>query len=493
MRTLIQEVETEHTPLSLASSLKDQTGLVVLQSALFHGPEVRFSYVAVDPFLSFEAQSSRCELTFNGRVSKHFCNPWILLEELMQKYELLEESDQPFPLGGVFGYWGYELNRSLTTKLASKAERDLELPDLSLGFYDSLCVFDHHLKKCIIVSTGMQADGSRSVDRAHKGMQKWKEILGQPPLEMAMASRSILQGEEQLCSNLSRQSFVNRVTRAKEYISAGDIYQINLSHRLQVAIEADGFDFYRRLLEVSPAPYAAFLHCGTFEIASASPESFLRMSGRHIRTRPIKGTRPRSSDPEEDARLTFELQSSQKELAELVMITDLLRNDLGQICEYGSVSVPELIRLERYPQVQHLVSTVEGRLGVSISHTQALAASFPGGSITGTPKLRAMQLIDELEPLARGPYTGAIGFIGFNQESHLSITIRTAVKKGPELYFSVGAGIVADSDPEAEYEETLAKGRGFIEALGITQKLSVSSLGGDGPDRVLSGTVRSGS
>ena len=281
------------------------------------------------------------------------------------------------------------------------------------------------------------------------------------------------------------------MVKAKEYIGAGDIYQINLSHRLEVSIETDGFDFYRRLIEVSPAPYAAYLHCGAVQIASASPESFLRMSGRHIRTRPIKGTRPRAADPEEDARLTFELQSSQKELAELVMITDLLRNDLGQICEYGSVSVPELIRLERYPQVQHLVSTVEGRLGKSISHSQALAASFPGGSITGTPKLRAMQLIDELEPLARGPYTGTIGFIGFKQESHLSITIRTAVKKGRKLYFSVGAGIVADSDPGAEYDETLAKGRGFLEALGMGRKFDGKSASADRLERSVIGSVKS--
>ena len=384
---------------------------------------------------------------------------------------------------GVFGYWGYELNRSLSSKLTSKAERDLELPDLCVGFYDSLCVFDHQLKKAFIVSTGMEADGSRSSERALQELRRWEGILTLevPPLEVA--SRSVRLNEGDVISNMSRESFVRRVSRAKKYINSGDVYQINLSHRLEVEVEAAGFDLYRRLTEVSPSPYAAFLQFGSLEIASASPESFLRLSGRHIRTRPIKGTRPRAADPEEDARLTYELQSSQKELAELVMITDLLRNDLGQICEYGSVSVPELIRLERYPQVQHLVSTVEGRLRPDLSHTQALAASFPGGSITGAPKLRAMQLIDELETLARGPYTGAIGFIGFNQESHLSIAIRTAVKQGGKVYFSVGAGIVSDSDPEAEYEETLAKGRGFIEALGLGQRNELERRRGIQPKR----------
>ena len=205
--------------------------------------------------------------------------------------------------------------------------------------------------------------------------------------------------------------------------------------------------------------------CGDLQLASSSPELFLRLSGSHIQTRPIKGTRPRSSDPTRDAQLTCELQTSAKEMAELVMITDLLRNDLGRVCEYGSVQVPELVRLERYPQVQHLVSTVEGRLRPDVTHFAALASCFPGGSITGAPKIRAMDIIDQLEPVTRGPYTGCLGYLGFNRESQLNILIRTAVFRGGRAYFHAGAGIVADSSPEAEYEETLAKAAGFLAAL----------------------------
>jgi para-aminobenzoate synthetase component 1 len=207
------------------------------------------------------------------------------------------------------------------------------------------------------------------------------------------------------------------------------------------------------------------LDCGGFQMVSSSPEQFLRLSGSQIQTRPIKGTRPRSQDGTRDAQLAYELQTSAKETAELVMITDLLRNDLGRVCEYGSVHVPELARLERFPQVQHLVSTVEGRLRPGVTHFQALAACFPGGSITGAPKIRAMEIIDELEPIARGPYTGALGYLGFNRESQLSIVIRTAICARQTAHFYVGAGIVADSDPAAEYDETLAKARGFFEAL----------------------------
>jgi anthranilate/para-aminobenzoate synthase component I len=227
-----------------------------------------------------------------------------------------------------------------------------------------------------------------------------------------------------------------------------------------------GWEVYQRLSAVSPAPYSAYCHCGDFELASSSPELFLRLSGSHILTRPIKGTRPRSADPVRDAQLTYELQTSAKELSELVMITDLLRNDLGRVCAYGSVQVPELIRLERYPQVQHLVSTVEGRLRDDETHFSAFAKCFPGGSITGAPKIRAMDIIDELEPATRGPYTGAIGYLGFNRESQLSILIRTAVCKNGRAFYYAGAGIVADSQPEAEYEETLAKAAGFFSALG---------------------------
>jgi anthranilate/para-aminobenzoate synthase component I len=222
---------------------------------------------------------------------------------------------------------------------------------------------------------------------------------------------------------------------------------------------------FQRLGVVSPAPFSAFMDCGDFQVVSSSPELFLRLSGSHIQTRPIKGTRPRSADPTRDAQLAYELQTSAKELAELVMITDLLRNDLGKVCEFGSVQTPELARLERFAQVQHLVSTVEGRLKKDVTQLAALAACFPGGSITGAPKFRAMEIIDELEPVIRGPYCGCHGYLGFNRESQLSITIRTAVCQDGLAHFSVGAGIVADSNPKAEYEETLAKAAGFLAAL----------------------------
>jgi para-aminobenzoate synthetase component 1 len=423
-----------------------------------------------------------------------------LLESLVARFELLEQLDLPFPLGGCFGYWGYGLKNFVEPRLRRGAPDTLEMPDCHLGFYSSLVAFDHQMGKTWVVTTGLGPDATRDPARARRELAFWRAALERPPwpadevrplhgagdgigagwpetdwVDCAAqparglsdpASQRFLasQGGRTVRSTLSRVEFIGRVERALRYIRSGDIYQVNLSQRLAVPYPRDSWSLFRVLKEVSPAPFAAYLDCGQLQLASSSPELFLGLSGSHILTRPIKGTRPRSPDPVRDSQLAAELLASPKERAELVMITDLLRNDLGRVCEFGSVQVPELIRLERYAQVQHLVSTVEGRLRGAESHVQALERCFPGGSITGAPKVRAMEVIDELEPCSRGPYTGALGYLGFNRESQLSIIIRTAICQAGWAHFPVGAGIVADSDPAAEYEETLAKARGFLEA-----------------------------
>jgi para-aminobenzoate synthetase component 1 len=532
MRPLIQEVPTAHTPESLVEQLQNERGIVLLRSNSLDLPQARYSLVVANPFLTFRSFGSRCEITSVKSPIAHyplpiqFGNPWHLLDALMARYELLDEIDLPFPLGGAFGYWGYDLKNFSEPKLPRRAVNDLELPDCHVGFYDSLVVFDHQIGRVFVVSTGLDADGSRSQKRAGERLEFWKGQLLRtftpaPALSERMGKSSFLcpanpcvagscdkresflprfrQGGEgrgggAISSNVTRADFIAAVERAQKLIRAGDIYQVNLSQRLTARLTGGGeapdepnrsqlnspsaargdirpaewffgWELFQKLCAVSPAPFAAFLDCGDFTLASSSPEQFLRLSGSQIITRPIKGTRPRDADPTRDAQLAYELQTSAKELAELVMITDLLRNDLGKVCEYGSVQTPDLARLEKFAQVQHLVSTVEGRLRKEVTHFAAFASCFPGGSITGAPKFRAMEIIDELEPVSRGPYCGAIGYLGFNRESQLSITIRTAVCKEGQAHFNVGAGIVADSHPEAEYTETLAKARGFLAAL----------------------------
>lgn len=478
MRPLLEQMTVTLSPEALVENLRGERGVVLLRTGQFDSPNARYSLVTANPFLTFRSFGSRCEISHHSsQVTHHsFGNPWHLLDALMARCELLDEIDSPFPLGGAFGFWGYDLKNFTEPKLPRRAVNDLELPDCHVGFYDSLVVFDHHHGNMTIVSTGLDADGSRCEARAKEKIKFW-----QHQIQEAESSRkgAEAQSGKNLCvsaplreiaSSFSRADFIFAVEHAKRFIYSGDIYQVNLSQRLSAEVDFAGWELFQKLSAVSPAPFAAYLGCGDFEIASSSPEQFLRMSGGHIVTRPIKGTRPRDPDATRDAQLAYELQTSTKELAELVMITDLLRNDLGKVCEFGSVQTPEIARLEKFAQVQHLVSTVEGRLRKDVTHFAALAACFPGGSITGAPKFRAMEIIDQLEPISRGPYCGAHGYLGFNRESQLSITIRTAVCKDGYAHFNVGAGIVADSDAAAEYEETLAKARGFLAALSYSQQ-----------------------
>jgi para-aminobenzoate synthetase component I len=266
-------------------------------------------------------------------------------------------------------------------------------------------------------------------------------------------------------ANQTREAFESRVARAQEYIAAGDVYQVNLAQKFSTRFDGNPYRLFEHLLARSPAPGGAFLDFGDTEILSASPEMFLRLRGRHITTRPIKGTRPRSRDPIRDEQLAFELLTDPKELAELVMITDLERNDLGQICEYGSVAVTQLVQLERYAQVFHLVSTIEGLLRADVDAVDAVRVCIPGGSISGAPKKRAREIIAELEPCPRGIYTGLIGYFDDSGDAAFSIAIRTLVREGEELHFSVGSGITAGSVPAREYEETLHKAAGMELAL----------------------------
>lgn len=489
VRALIQELAGIPPPEEVVAALPPGAGAVLLRTALFDSPSARYSLITSQPMLTLQAYGARCELDLGGHRQAVYGNPWEILRHWLQRFELPDEPDCPFPLGGAFGYWGYDLKHFVEPRLPRQATNDLELPDCHVGFYDSVLVLDHRLEKTFVVATGLLPDGSRSRLRAAEQIDFWRqrveevssphpELRGsrgnethfspqsQRPLTPA-PSPAGGEGAHRLTSSMSREAFLAAVRVAQRYIQAGDIYQVNLSHRLEVPSPCSPWALFERLLAVSPAPYAAWLDGGDFQIASSSPEQFLRFSGAHVQTRPIKGTRPRGEDATRDAQLMYELQTSPKELAELLMITDLLRNDLGRVCEYGSIHVPELARIERFPQVQHLVSTVEGRLRPELTHLDALAACFPGGSITGAPKIRAMEIIDELEPIARGPYTGCIGYLGFNRESQLNIAIRTAVCTGGRAYFHVGAGIVADSVPEAEYDETLAKAAGFLAALNL--------------------------
>ena len=398
-------ISLDLTPVEVASRLRHLPGLVFFDSAK---PDPgALSIVAADP-------SSRLLGNLNRDSEK--------LRDAVEGHRVTHGRDDGLPHGFAAGWVDYD-------------------GSFEFGIYENALLFRH-------------------------AEQQWYEV-GTLASRLAGEDRVRSVAVPQFQPTLSRDAYVAMVRRAQEYIAAGDIYQVNLTHRFtapwgSAQDRPDPWPYYEALRHYSPAPDAAYLDFASRAVLSTSPESFLKMSGRSICTRPIKGTRPRRSDPQADEKSALDLLTSPKEIAELVMITDLERNDLGQVCEFGSVHVPELLKLERHEQVFHLVSTVEGCLRADVSHVDALRACFPGGSITGAPKKRAREIIAELEPGRRGLYTGAIGWLGFNGESQFSIAIRTVVIENGEAHFHVGAGIVADSIPEAEWQETLDKAAGIL-------------------------------
>ncbi len=385
--------------------------------------------------------------------------------------------------GGAAGYIAYDFGAVLE-RLPSPRYDDLGLPDLVFGLYDWVIAWDHQAGRAWIISTGITApgDGAPRAGRAEERLAWVRRILAGPtagaggrprvphPITAPAPSFPVTGLDEAaeigLRSSFTHRGYLDAVTRVRDYIVAGDIFQANLSQRLDAPLEEDPWHLYRRLREVNPAPFAAYLEFDGLYLASASPERFLQLepSGR-VETRPIKGTRPRGLSPLHDAALSQALLESEKDRAENLMIVDLLRNDLSRVCRPGSIRVPELFALEGYRTVHHLVSTVVGQLAPGRDATDLLAATFPGGSITGAPKVRAMEIIAELEPSRRGPYCGSIGYLSVSGAMDTSIVIRTFVALGGRAYFSVGGGIVADSDPEEEYRETLDKARALIAAL----------------------------
>jgi len=415
----------------------------------------RYSFIGFQPLLVLSTRGYRCTWrTREGKTWETRENPFSALRCALSAFRL-EEGAQGLPpfTGGGMGYLAYELGRYLE-RLPGKAVDDLSLPELCFAFYDRAIAHDHEAGGTWLIALH-PGDPGAVLEEALRTMQ------GDPP-EYVRASDP---GEVRFASSFTRDEYLAAVRKVKEYIYAGDIYQANLSQRFQARLREHPWTMYRRLRRLNAAPFAAYFNAVEGQVCSSSPELFLRGKGRRVETRPIKGTRRRSPDPAEDRRLAEELLDSDKDRAELSMIVDLERNDLGRVCSYGSVRVEEHAVIEHYATVHHLVSTVAGELHPGRDVVDLLKATFPGGSITGAPKIRSMEIIDELEPNARSVYTGSIGYLGFNGNYDLNIAIRTVIVKKGIAYFQVGGGIVADSVPEDEYQETLDKGKAIFATL----------------------------
>ena len=484
---LVEEIPGAPSPEEAFKRLCGLPFLLFLDSAAPDDIQGRYSYLAACPFEVFRTSRGTTELLScaGGGIEnatyettgRENTDPFELLRLQLQKWAApAVEGLQPFQ-GGVAGLFGYGLAHFIE-KVPRSRHDEFEVPELAIGLYDWVLSWDHEKKTCHIISHGFPAEPAQRQQRAARRITEVKDLLlrttgarrhegGRQP---ALSREELAQAWEVpefpgLLSNFSREDYTAAVARSIEYIRAGDIFQVNLSQRLACPAPGNPVDFYLALRKSNPAPYAGYFDLGEYVVASSSPEQFLSVSGDLVTTRPIKGTCSRGYTPEEDLSRRGSLGQSSKDQAENVMIVDLLRNDLSRVCRPHSVEVPALYEIERHPTVYHLVSEIRGQLREDCDCLDLLRASFPGGSITGAPKVRAMEIISELEPTARGPYCGSLAWLGFSGGMQSSILIRTATLGRGWLQMPVGGGIVSDSSPEAEYQETLQKATGMLPAI----------------------------
>ncbi len=459
---LVRELSPPPDPEAAFRRFHHRPGCLFLDSALRHAERGRYSFLTCDPWERFTAAAGSGD-------------PLAELAPREAAWRRPTVAGLPPFQGGLAGLFSYELGRSLEPVAAPRWD-EFQFPALALGWYDTVLAWDHVAGRAWIVSQGFpETEPAAARRRAAERIAQFEHWLGEPPppfpdvelvrrIEPAAPCHPIgaLAG---LVSNFRREGYLEAVARGIEYIRAGDVFQVNLAQRLMTTARDHAAALYLRLRQRNPAPFAAYFDWGEFRIASASPERFVQIRGRSVEARPIKGTRGRSGHPAADMYAGEELRESAKDRAENVMIVDLLRNDLSRVCSAESVRVTQLCRLEAYEFVQHLVSAVEGELLPGVGGLDLVRAAFPGGSITGAPKVRAMQIIAELEATARGPYCGSLGYLGFDGSLDLSILIRTITAAGGWWQFPVGGGVVVQSSPEREYEETWQKAAGLLRAL----------------------------
>lgn len=443
---MIKEIKTKLNSFEIFTIFRDEKDSFILDSAMDKEKLGRYSFISSNPFKTLKYKNTEE-------------NPLDYLQEELNKYKVINNTHLPF-IGGAVGYLSYDLGNYIE-KLPRKAKDDLNVYDLYFGLYNYVIVVDHFEEKTYIATPDID-------------LEEEKIIINNVERQILDAEKkgidSICYEEKEvepikLKSNFTKREFEESVQKVKDYIRSGDIYQANLTQRFNGETTLSSYELYRDLRRISPAPFGAYLNFDNFNILSNSPERFIKCIDKKVETRPIKGTRPRGKTKEEDLRLQEELRNSEKDRAELLMIVDLERNDIGKISKIGSVKVPELFVIEPYANVNHLVSTVVGNLKEDKDSVDVIKATFPGGSITGAPKIRSMEIIDELEPTQRNVYTGSIGYIGFNGDMDLNIAIRTIVKKEKQVYFQVGGGMTWGSNPSEEYQETLDKAKSIMKAL----------------------------
>ncbi|ADU69541.1 aminodeoxychorismate synthase component 1 [Pantoea sp. At-9b] len=438
---------TPDTLTQLFSPLAHQPWAMLLTSGQADHADNRFDIMTADPRVTLITRGAMTEIGHQHHIQTSADDPLHLLQQQCDALGVQPAFDPDLPFqGGALGLFGYDLGRRFEN-LPELAQHDLNTPDMAVGIYDWALIADHQLRRLTLVSL-------------HDAAARWQWLQAQrAPVQQPFALTSDWQ------SNLSFDDYAQRFAVVQAYIQAGDCYQVNLAQRFQARYQGDEWQAFQHLNQTNRAPFSAFLRLPQSTILSLSPERFLSLQQQVIETRPIKGTRPRMADPVADRQQAAELAHAEKDRAENLMIVDLLRNDIGRVAEPGSVSVPELFVVEPFPAVHHLVSTVRARLPAQLAATDLLRACFPGGSITGAPKIRAMEIIEELEPHRRNAWCGSIGYISLCGRMDTSITIRTLIAENQQLYCAAGGGLVADSEVSAEYQETLHKVNRILPSL----------------------------
>ena len=453
----IEEFYTDLSAFEIYNCFKDNNS-ILLDSSKEDEDLSKYSFMGLNPFLTFESYGSESHI--NGEQING--EPFLVLENLIKKYEFKYDIELPL-VSGAIGYISYDTGR-IIENIDDISGEDFKIPDMRFKFYDNIIIFDLINNKKYIAALGIKESSNKSIKSI---LEKIQNSIKMDDTEDELDSVNIL-GEiedNKFYSNFSKEEYIDKVKMLKEYIRSGDVYIANMTQRFFCESNEEAINIYKKLRKINKAPFSVFANYDDFQIISSSPERFIQIKDRKAHTRPIKGTRPRGRNLEEDLLNKEALINSEKDRAELLMVVDLERNDFSKVCKPHTVKVTELFKLEEYATVFHLVSTIEGELKDGVSEVKFIRECFPGGSITGTPKIRAMEIIEELEMLKRNIYTGCIGYFDFRGNSDFNIAIRTIIKKDNKAYFGVGGGITYDSIEEDEYEETLDKAKALMKVL----------------------------
>ncbi|WP_026673658.1 anthranilate synthase component I family protein [Alkalihalobacterium bogoriense] len=446
---------------------KEESHHVLLES----GRGGQFSIIGLRPFAIVKGKDKQFSVTIKEKTTVEEGTPFTLLQEWMDRYSTpLIEDGPPFQ-GGAIGYISYDMVRHFE-KLDNRTADDLQTYDFYFLVFDDVFVYEPEKEILTMITHYTEGSHLEAKTRLERYKKQWEAKYP----NIIWERKETPTKQRSAGASFTEEEFTNAVSKIQEYIAQGDVFQVNLSVRQESPLVTDPFHIYEKLRELNPSPYMAYLHSDEFQIVSGSPELLVKKKGNDISTRPIAGTRSRGMNEDEDERLAKTLIENEKERAEHIMLVDLERNDLGRVCAYGTVEVDELMVIEKYSHVMHIVSNVRGTLAEGKSGYEVIEATFPGGTITGAPKVRTMEIIEELEPVRRGIYTGSIGWIGFNGDLELNIVIRTLLAKDGIAYVQAGAGIVIDSDPKAEYKESLKKARALWKAKEMSEEETVDEL-----------------